>query len=63
MKEFYLIKFIIVMSIICLAICFISLGDFSYAASFGEIIESLKKPLQLTNWHYAVIVFLLLLRK
>lgn len=63
MKEFDLIKFIIVMSIICLAICFISFVDFSSAASFDEIIESLEKHLQLTNWHYAVIVFLLLLRR
>ena len=63
MKEFDLIKFIIVMSIICITICFVSFVDFSSAATFDQIIESLKKPLKLTNWHYAVIVFLLLLRK
>ena len=60
-KEFDLIKWIVIASIIAvtLILCGITLAD----ADFSSVMSDMNKPLEFKNWHFALIVILLLNRK
>lgn len=58
-KEFDLYKATFIVTIICLAIATIGLLDFSGVSEVGEMTESLKKPLELKNWHYALLIWVI----
>lgn len=62
-KEFDLYKFLTIVTIIILAVSAIGLIDFSEARSIDEMILALDEPLNLKNWHYALIVWLIWVKK
>lgn len=61
--EFNLYKVMAILTIIFLTIAAIGTIDFSDAASIDEIINMLSSPLELKNWHYALIAFLIWIKQ
>ncbi len=62
-KEFDLFKVMTTLTIVVVSIAGLLSIDFSGAASFSEFGESLRMPLELKNWHYFLLLFLIWSKK
>ena len=64
MKEFSLYKTLAVLTVVFLSIAMIGTIDFTGSDDFFKsIAESSKKDLELKNWHYMLVVWLLAFNK
>lgn len=66
-KEFDLFNVMFILTVVCLSIAAISIIDFSSDFDFNLYIEnvsnSLGKPLNLTNWHFLFLIYVIWIRR
>ena len=55
--NFDLFKVLIIATIVCLIIAAIGTMEFNFNTK--EIAEALEKPLELKNWHYALLIWVI----
>lgn len=54
-----LFKVLAVLTVVCLVVASLSLIDYSNIANTEEIKLILDKPLELKNWHYALLILMI----
>ena len=58
-REFDLFKMIILLTVGCLIIAGIGLIEFDFDFDYEGLIKSLQSPLEIKNWHYVLLIWVI----
>lgn len=58
-KNFDLFKFLILATVVFLVVAVIGTIEFNFNFNADEIVDFLQEPLEIRNWHYALLIWVI----